>query len=385
MSGDALQNALEAFDPTVPIEKAWMPRSSWYTDPAQLVLERRAVFQRSWQPVARVAQLATPGAYRSGCFAGEPWLIVRGLDGVLRGFHNVCRHKGRQVVTGHGVAESLVCGYHAWTYDLNGALHHAPRIAGIQDFDRATMGLVPLRVEVWGPWVFVNADADAAPLVDGVPEIDARLAASAWQQLEFVGARDWSIDCNWKVYVDNYLDGGYHIPHMHPTLDAQLDMNTYRTELFEASSIQSSAPNPGDDDRLAYAPRARIGGHAIYAWLFPNFMVNRYGPWLDSNHVVPVAPDRCRVLYEFYCQPGSGDAAAVEASMAQADVTQREDIEICASVQVGLQSGAYQRGRYAPRVETGEHHFHCLLHRRLSELRGAQQRRPQSPRSAPGT
>jgi len=193
-------------------------------------------------------------------------------------------------------------------------------------------------------------------------ELDARLEASSWSELEFVHRNEWTLACNWKVYVDNYLDGGYHVPHMHPTLDAQLDMARYQTELFAEFSIQS-CPSAGE----AELAQQRIGGQAIYAWLFPNFMINRYGPCLDSNHVIPLGPDRCKVVCEFYFrETKTAEAKAfIAASIEQSAITQREDIEICESVQVGLRSGAYDRGRYAPRVEQGEHHFHQLLARAL--------------------
>jgi len=367
MEAQALRAEIERFDPGIPIEKAWTPPAAWYTSRDVAELERRAVFARTWQAVARVAEVAEPGAYVSGCLAGEPWLVVRGTDGELRAFHNTCRHKGREVVQGRGKADSLVCGYHAWTYDLRGRLTSAPRTAGIEDFERAEMSLPPLQIECWGPWVFVNADPRAAPLRSLVPELDARLAATRWDELVYAGSRSWTIDCNWKVVVDNYLDGGYHIPHMHPTLDAQIDMRTYRTEVFGEFSIQSSASAKAPDGRLDFDSDARMGSGALYAWIHPNFMLNRYGPCLDSNHVIPLGPGRCRVEYEFFFAPeaGAGGARFVEASMEQSDVTQREDVAICESVQVGLGSSSYDRGRYAPRVETGEHHFHGLLARDL--------------------
>lgn len=351
------------FDPEVPIERAWMPPASWYTSPALYDLERRSVLHRTWQPVARVAELTEPGSYASGCFAGEPWVVVRGDDGELRAFHNTCRHKGREVVQGAGRAQSLVCGYHAWEYDLRGKLRSAPKMAGIEEFDRDEMSLRPLAVDVWGPWVFVNGDVDAPPMKARLPELDERLEATNWNELAWAERTTWEIGCNWKVYVDNYLDGGYHIPHMHPTLDAQLDMSTYRTDLFAESSIQTSDPSSAGDERIDYAAGERIGPGAIYAWIYPNFMLNRYGPCLDSNWVVPLGPNRCRVEYEFYFLETDGPSAAefIRRSIDQSAVTQREDISICESVQVGLNSSSYDRGRYAPRVEVGEHHFHRLL------------------------
>jgi len=180
------------------------------------------------------------------------------------------------------------------------------------------------------------------------------------------------LECNWKVVVDNYLDGGYHIPHMHPSLDAQLDMDSYRTELFEHCSIQSSRSAPAADERIDFDAAGRIGEEALYLWMFPNFMINRYGPCMDSNLVIPRGPDRCEVIYEFFFMETEGPAARqfIEESMAQSAVTQREDIAICESVQLGLGSTSYDRGRYAPQVEMGEHHFHRLLGARLDEALG---------------
>jgi choline monooxygenase len=338
------------FDPTIPLEKAWTPPSAWYLDRELFELERRRVFQRCWQPVVRVADLPEPGDYVAGCFAAMPWVVVRAEDGEVRAFHNVCRHKGREVVTGAGNAELLVCGYHAWAYRLDGSLRRAPRMAGIEDFDVADMALTPLAAEVWGPWVWINGSGGPTPLRDELAELGTMFEARRWERLELAATKSWDIGCNWKVYVDNYLDGGYHIPHMHPSLDAQLDMDSYRTELFGRFSVQTSGSGEGVD---------RIGEGAIYAWLYPNFMINVYGDCMDTNRVIAVGPDRCRVEYEFWFAPEVDEDFRV-ASIEQADVTQREDIEICESVQIGLQSPAYDRGRYAPRVEHGEHHFHQL-------------------------
>lgn len=356
------------FDPEVPIERAWMPPASWYTAPEFDALEREHVLGASWQPVARREQLREVGDFVSGVLAGEPWVIVRSAAG-LRAFHNTCRHKGREVVQGCGHAEQLVCGYHAWRYDLEGQLVSAPQIAGIQEFDRREMSLPTIALEEWGPWVWLHSGGAAGSLKGGVQELDRRLEETGWGELRFVEATTWTIGCNWKVYVDNYLDGGYHIPHMHPTLDAQLDMSTYRTELFDGYSIQSSGTSSTDDRRIAFDAVERIGGGALYAWLFPNFMLNRYGPCLDTNWVVPLGPERCQVHYEFFFAPellGEGDPdELIRESIEQSAVTQQEDISICESVQLGLRSRGYDRGRYAPRLEVGEHQFHGLLARRL--------------------
>ncbi len=354
--GGDLAAEVDRFDAVAPIERAFTPPASWYIDPRFHALDRQAVFGRSWLPVARAADVAAPGAYASGCVAGLPWVVVRGVDGTLRAFHNSCRHKGREVVTGRGTTgDTLVCGYHAWSYDLDGRLRSAPRMAGIQDFDRAAMSLVPLGVEVWGPWVFVHVDPAAPPLRPRLGELEGRLAARGWERYRYLESVEWTVAANWKVVVDNYLDGGYHVPHMHPTLAAQIDMESYGTELFELSSIQGARPAGGS--------HARIGDGAIYAWIYPAFMINLYGSCIDTNTVIPIDEGHCKIVYDFFFAEEGGEAARadVRASIAQSAITQREDLEICESVQVGLGSPSYDRGRYAPRFEQGEHHFHRLL------------------------
>ncbi|MFT5052837.1 MAG: choline monooxygenase [Chlamydiales bacterium] len=362
-----LQEFNAGFDASLPIERAWTPPASWFTSPEFHEFEQANVFDQSWQPVARVEELSAPGSFRSGVAGRSPWVVVRGQDDQLRAFHNTCRHKGREVVQGSGSATELVCGYHAWTYDLEGKLRSAPRMAGIADFDRKAMSLPRMALETWGPWIFINGDPHAAPLSKSVASMTERLEASGWERLRFVSRATWQIECNWKVVVDNYLDGGYHIPHMHPTLDAQLDMDSYRTELFDDGSIQSSRSATAADGRISYDPGGRIGDEALYMWLFPNFMINRYGPCMDTNRVIPRGPDACEVVYEFFFMDDEGDEARqfIAESVAQSAVTQREDIAICESVQLGLKSASYDRGRYAPQVEMGEYHFHRLLAARL--------------------
>lgn len=381
----ALRDLVARFDPAVPVQQASTPPSAWYTDPAIHELERHAVFGRAWQPVAGLCELAEPGAHQSGCSVGEPWVVLRGDDGVLRAFSNTCRHKGREVVQGSGRADRLVCGYHAWTYDLRGRLRSAPRMAGIEGFDRDALSLPPLPVETWGPWAWIATAPEPPPLLPRVAQLDRMLAATGWERLRFHSRTSWTVACNWKVYVDNYLDGGYHVPHMHPSLDAQIDMSSYRTALYDAFSVQTVQPAAAPDARTEVDARVRIGPGAIYAWIHPNLMLNRYGPCLDTNLVIPLGPDRCRVDYEFFFVDDGDDPEAtrrfVEASIEQSALTQREDVAICESVQRGLRSRHYDVGRYAPRVEHGEHHFHRLLAADLRAALGL----PPGPGDAPVT
>jgi choline monooxygenase len=343
-------------------------------DPEIFALERRAVFGASWLVAGRAAEVQAPGAYLAGWAAGEPFVITRDQQGTLRAFYNVCRHHAAIIATGSGCADALVCPYHGWRYDLDGTLRKAPRLGAVRDFDVARFGLLPMHVAEWQHFVLIHmGEPEKRPEHDpvaGLAELGRRLDAMNTAALRHVASKSYDLACNWKVFVDNYLDGGYHVACAHPGLAAQLDLQRYRTELFGRYSIQScpgagaGAAAGGDRDG---ALRGRIGPEALYAWFYPNFMINRYGPAMDTNLVIPLAVDRTRVVFDFYFEAASGPDMDefVARSLASADATQAEDIAICESVQRGLQSRAYDRGRLAPGVEMGEHHFHGLLARDL--------------------
>jgi len=389
---DWLDEQIRLFDPRQPIESTWLPPSSWYTEPAFYDLERSTVFKNNWLIAARADQLRAPGDYVATTIAGEPIVVVRGADGVLRAFYNVCRHHAAMVMVGEGNADNMVCPYHGWTYALDGALRSAPELGGVRDFDRECFGLAPVHVAQWAEFVFVHRGENPAPAGDGLDDLARRLEAMNSGALRFVRRLRYTIGCNWKVFVDNYLDGGYHVAHLHEGLAGQLDMATYHTEVFDRYSIQSgagagtaggpgagTAEGAGNPERHAGAAlRAsgspeeaqssrgdfaeRVGDRVLYAWLYPNFMINRYGPWMDTNWVLPRGEDETEVLFDYYLDAThAGDEAFIAKSLAASDVVQQEDIDICGSVQRGLGSSSYDRGRYSVRREMGEHHFHRLL------------------------
>ena len=341
---------LERFDPTVAIDEAWTPPASWYVEPAILALEAEKVFARHWIVAARADQVVDPGSYVAGELIDRPYVVVRGEDGVLRAFHNVCRHHATVVMSGEGSCSKLVCPYHGWTYGLDGRLARAPRAGGIRDFDREDFGLVPLGVAEWGSLVFIHGDPGAAPPDSRFGELRASLDM---ENLTFVGRREYRLRCNWKVFVDNYLDGGYHVAVAHPDLASKLSEATYRTEIFDHHSIQTCESGGGDD---------RLGEGARYAWVHPNLMLNRYGPILDTNTVIPLGPNETLVVLEwFFEHERVTDQVFIEESLASSDTVQQEDVALCESVQRGLASPSYDRGRYAPKLEGAMLHFHQLL------------------------
>lgn len=347
-----------------PVATATALDARFYVEPAMVALDRAAIFDRAWQLVAHVSQLRGAGDHVVADLGGLPAIAVRSADGAIRVFHNVCRHRAGPIAQCDGLgAKSLRCRYHGWTYTLEGQLRSAPEMQGAVDFDVAGIRLPQLAVKVWQGLVFAAVDAAHAPDFDGfVAGIDARLGAD--RGLERYGNHhraSYEIACNWKVYVDNYLEG-YHVPHVHPGLNRLLDYRSYRTELADWHSLQWS---PLESDASLYG-----NGDALYYWLWPNTMLNILPGRLQTNTVVPLGIDRCRVVFDSYYmfdedgphEGGAGDADAKrDADLAFSDEVQHEDLGICEDVQRGFASGSYVPGRLNPLRETGVHHFHELL------------------------
>jgi choline monooxygenase len=367
-----LCQVIDAFDATLPLERARTIPSDWYRNAELAELERRAVFGDSWQLVARSDQLVQPGSFVTATVAGEPIVLVRDEQGTLRGFFNVCRHRAACVVTEpQGVATRLRCRYHGWTYDLAGRLRGTPEFDGVADFRKEDHGLVPVAVDSWGPLLFVHAGERPPPLREALGPLQERIGDLAG--LSFLERREYPLACNWKVFVDNYLDGGYHVNTVHPTLAGVLQYSEYRTECFATTSLQSSPLRTADDSgRVASAASVRTGTRASYGWAFPGFMINAYAGVMDTNVVLPDGPDRCRVVIDFYFAglERPEDRRRAEESVALGHAIQLEDVGVCEDVQRGLGSRAYDSGRFSLRREEAVFHFHRLLAARLRAAAG---------------
>lgn len=309
----------------------------WYSDPALWPRERTAIFARAWQFATHESAFGETGAYVAETLAGYPVLLVRGEDGVIRGFHNVCRHRaGPLVKDAAGVcAGALTCQYHGWRYALDGRLRLARDFGAADDFDPRDLSLFPLRVENWRGLLFIAISDDAPDFATFIAPLEARIGDRDWSDLKIAARREHVLACNWKTYVENYLEG-YHVPVMHPGLDADIKSEDYRVTV-EGHIALHDAP-----------PREAGVYDGVWAWAWPNIGVNIYQRGLMIERMSPVGYDATRLDY-FYLSP-SGEAIA-PSTFAMSDEVTAEDKWITERVQDNLNAGIYRTGRLSPKHE----------------------------------
>jgi len=371
MSEHSVRELLNLYNPVDSLEKAYTIPAPWYVDKRIAQLERESVFETNWQVVGRLDQVKEPGQFFTIDVNEEPLLVARGEDAKLRAFYNVCQHHAAAVVPEvAGCAKQFRCPYHGWTYGNDGALKGMVEFEGVCNFDRKDHGLVPIRVDWWENFVFVNLDGKAAPLnafLGKVPSLVTPLQIA--ENLHYFDRRIYTLNCNWKVYVDNYLDGGYHVPHAHKGLSSVVEYTKYTIENFERSSLQSSPLDASSAIESAIGSTRQ--GQAFYLWIYPNFMINAYSGVMDTNLVLPIGVDKCAVIFDYYFADISPAATRHHRdSIAVSEKVQDEDMAICDSVQRGLGSRAYVAGRLSVRREAGEHLFHRLLYKDMASALG---------------
>ena len=344
-----------------PLERAFTIPSRWYTDPAYHTFDQQSVIASTWQYVGHLSQIPHPGDYIAAEIAGEDVVIVRAEDHSLKAFFNVCRHRGGPLVTqrcGSASPRVLKCKYHGWTYRLDGSLRGVPRFDRSELFDKKDFALVPVSVETFQGVIFVRLVPDGPSLQSVMNGVDERIAPLSLHGLTFAKRVTYRIACNWKVYVDNYLEG-YHLPLVHPELCKVLDYRAYKTETATYYSLQhsplQSTENPyhsSGDDVAAY-----------YYFVYPNTMYNIVPGRLQMNSVIPIDADTCEVIFDYFYDTDEPEAVAMRLKddLTFSEQVQQEDIDICERVQRGLHSRAYDRGRFSVEMEAGVHHFQQLL------------------------
>ncbi|TMK69439.1 MAG: aromatic ring-hydroxylating dioxygenase subunit alpha [Actinobacteria bacterium] len=332
---------------------------NWYTDPEVLRLEQERIFTRSWQYVGHKGQATDPGSFFTAMAGRTPIVVTRARDDELRAFLNVCRHRGSVVAHGSGRRETLQCSYHAWTYGLDGKLRAAPRSDRELDFEDEELSLVPLALDTWGPFVFVNPDVDAPPLAEALGPVPAQVAEVLdVDSLEFRFRTEFELDTNWKVACENFLEC-YHCPVAHPGFSAVVDVSAdaYKLESNGLTSSQFGHLRAGDASVFA-------GGdipHGQFHFLWPNFGVNIFpgSPNLSCGPIIPVGPERTARFLDYFFAPDV-DERWMNELIAFDNQVGREDTALVEGVQRGIRSGVLDAGRLMPQSEQLVAHFQRL-------------------------
>jgi carnitine monooxygenase subunit len=344
--------------------------ATWYTDPAYFAREQERIFRRCWQYVGLTEQVAKPGDFFTARAGDTPIIVARDQQGTLRGFVNVCRHRGSQLVNvEQGNRATLQCGYHAWTYNLDGSLRAAPGMRDEPDFDAACFALVPVRVEAWGPFIFANPNREGPSLASVLGDLPAMVDATGLRldAIRRKVRRTYDIAANWKVVVDNYLEC-YHCPVAHPGFSDLIDLKSYAVAEYEYFSTQAGPPTKAA--RQGKAGLYDISGEVdagFYAFLWPNFTLNIYpgSGNVSLNLFLPIDTNRTIAIYE-YCFADAVPEKEIGEFTRFIDQVQEEDVVLCESVQRGLKSGFFDRGRLM-RSERMLAHFQKLVYRFLED------------------
>jgi choline monooxygenase len=305
-----------------------------------LAREEERIFRSAWHYVGCFGQ----GNVEPGWAGQVPVVLVRDGDGNERAFVNVCRHRGSVVVEDSGDRKSLQCSYHAWTYDLDGSLRNAPRAEELGGTEG--LSLVPVRLERWGPFRFVNLDDEPQPLGELLGEIPERIAAAGLDvdELAFHHRVDWEVAANWKIASENFLEC-YHCPVAHPGFSSVVDVSEGRYELVAGDRqwSQFGQLRSRGDSQLPV-------GQFHFVW--PNTGINIFPgrPNLSIGPILPLAPDRTRRILDYFFAPGETDEWIAE-FLEFDDQVGREDARLVELVQRGAGAGVIPEGRLLPQSE----------------------------------
>jgi phenylpropionate dioxygenase-like ring-hydroxylating dioxygenase large terminal subunit len=334
----------------------------WYSNPDVLRLERERIFRSAWQYAGRADQVAEPGSFFSCDAGGVPVVVVRDKDGSLRAFLNVCRHRGSLVCEGEGRRETLQCPYHAWTYGLDGSLRAAPRTQREPGFDKSQLGLMPVQVDVWGPFVFVNPDTDAPPLAEHLGELPELLAAAGLDlgSLRFLQRSTSEYEANWKVCCENFLEC-YHCQIAHPAFSKVVDVSVDAYVLEQSATFSTQYGPVREAWKGDFDPRGPVE-RGQFHFLWPNITINVMPghPNLSIGPVVPIAAERTGRFLDYFVGPDVDDAWI--ADMLEFDnQVGAEDTVLVERVQKGLRSGGLEHGRLLLESERLIAHFQSQL------------------------
>ena len=337
----------------------------YYTDPAIFAAEQQGLLARSWQYAGHASQLENTGDYFAFEMAGESLFCIKGRDGEIRTFYNVCQHRAHQLVSGSGTTRVVVCPYHAWTYELTGQLRAGPNIKSVPGFDREKICLTEVRTEVFLGFIFVNLDKDAAPMDDWFPNVRAELESYLphWADLRLLETVEIPENCNWKVSVENYSEC-YHCSLNHPTFST----GVIRPETYDIQPqgyCLRHTTECNDLDKMSYDINSGHPNNDKYSswFLWPMFSFQVYpGNLLNTYHWRADAHDKVTVFRNWFCATEAQEPIVRKMAVQDRETTVEEDIHLVESVQKGLQSRGYVPGPLVVDPCGGVSSEHSIMH-----------------------
>jgi phenylpropionate dioxygenase-like ring-hydroxylating dioxygenase large terminal subunit len=353
------------------IDAGFMLPTQWYGDKQIFHDEIDRIHRRSWHFATHTDDLKEPGDVYIRTIAGVPIVLVRDLDRTIRGFINICRHRGHPVVKEGGNRVKLRCDYHGWSYGLNGELAHAPRQETDETFDPKQFGLVPIQVQVWGPMIWVNIDLTAPPFfqwIEGMPEVMREHGMNV-EDYVFGIQHEWEINCNWKIFQDNTIEC-YHCPTAHPELARVLEMDPEKHQLFVGGRYWIHHIVPFRPDFAGSLSTQKHDGKPFnyyYHWVFPTTYLQFAGKGFDIGSVDVVAVDKIRFRHLWFMPPSTPKDALAEAQKRlDGDPTIWQDVDLCNRVQLGHMTGLAPTGR----VLTGTEHLLSYFQHLIVDMMG---------------
>jgi phenylpropionate dioxygenase-like ring-hydroxylating dioxygenase large terminal subunit len=362
----APDDALRLDEAAEAMENGWTIPARWYSDPDVYKLECERIFNRNWTLLCPEAKLAAAGDHVIGNAGQVPVIVTRDADGALHGFVNICRHRAHPVALKDGCRKLLQCRYHGWTYSLDGRLQNAPRATREMQFDRDELSLIPVAVDTWRGFVFVNPDATAAPLLDVHPGLEPlasehELGFTDWN---FRGRWSYDIPANWKVWVENATEC-YHCPTVHTKSfsDAFVtDANVY--ELVESGGLLCQF-TPYNDRRAKTRWGGQTGEGFRFIYMWPTSFWAQDDQVAFTGMIVPTGVETCTFQADVYAHPKADEAFIVD-WMEMYNQTLAEDVDVVRVQQPGLRSQMVPYGRLLPKSESPIRHFHQLVYDALA-------------------
>ncbi|HWP99315.1 MAG TPA: aromatic ring-hydroxylating dioxygenase subunit alpha [Vicinamibacterales bacterium] len=347
----------------LPADAVTLP-ARYYTDPDVFARELERIWSRFWIAAARAPELAEPGDYVLRAIAGDSFLVVRGDDGAVRAFWNVCRHRGTRLCTepeGRWPGR-IQCPYHAWTYALDGRLAAAPHMDDVPHFRKEDFPLVPLACDVWDGHVFVRLAADGPPLEAHVAGLAAKFRP--WDMARLRRARRivYDVRANWKLILQNYSEC-LHCPTLHPALNRLSHYLSGENEPLQPTYMGGRMDlRPGVETMSMDGVRRRAclpdvppedRRRVYYYAIFPNFLLTLHPDYMMTHTLWPHAVDRTEIVCEWHFAPEELARPDFDPSDVVSfwDLTNRQDWQVCELAQSGIGSRGYRPGPYSNRED----------------------------------